>query len=50
MRRDFNALYLRNYVRGAENYGGRMLRWSKGKFPHSAEGHPADILGAAFFV
>lgn len=29
MRRDFDALYLRNYVRGAENYGGRMIRWSK---------------------
>ena len=26
MRRDFDALYLRNYVRGAENYGGRMGR------------------------
>lgn len=51
MRRDFDALYLRNYVRGAENYGGRMIRWSKsnerifalvgwskGKFPHSVEG------------
>lgn len=30
MRRDFDALYLRNYVRGAGNYGGRMIRWSKG--------------------
>lgn len=38
MRRDFDALYLRNYVRGAENYGGRMIRWSKGKFPHSVGG------------
>lgn len=76
MRRDFDALYLRSCVRGAENYGGRMIRWSKsnelnfefvgwsksnerifalvgwskGKFPHSVEGDPADILGAASFV